>query len=129
MTTSNKSKPASDSMAKKKEKTVRSAGKKKTESPVDMLLADNEHLKTAVQQIEKQFGDGAIMALGNDSQSRIRGISTGSLSLDIALGGQGVPCGRIIEVFGPESSRQDYAGVARDCGGAEKRWYCSLCRC
>ena len=44
------------------------------------------------------------MALGNDSKQEIRGISTGSLSLDMALGGSGLPCGRIIEVYGPESS-------------------------
>ena len=76
----------------------------KTETKMDAMLSDNDNLKTAVQQIEKQFGDGAIMSLTNDMVSRIRGISTGSLSLDIALGGQGLPCGRIIEIFGPESS-------------------------
>ena len=64
----------------------------------------NAHLKTALQQIEKQFGEGAIMALGSGKAHRIPGIPTGSLSLDIALGGQGIPRGRIIEVFGPESS-------------------------
>jgi recombination protein RecA len=57
-----------------------------------------------VAAIEKQFGEGAIMALGADKAVRIEGIPTGSLSLDIALGGQGIPRGRIIEVFGPESS-------------------------
>jgi recombination protein RecA len=61
-------------------------------------------LKTAVQQIEKQFGEGAIMPLGTGQGARIAGISTGCLSLDMALGGQGIPCGRIVEVFGPESS-------------------------
>ena len=44
------------------------------------------------------------MSLDADATSRIRGISTGSLSLDIALGGQGLPCGRIVEIYGPESS-------------------------
>jgi recombination protein RecA len=57
-----------------------------------------------LQQIEKQFGQGSIMALGSESAVQIEGIPTGSLSLDIALGGQGIPRGRIIEVFGPESS-------------------------
>ena len=77
----------------------------KTEvSAVDRMLEDNEHLKTAVQQIEAQFGTGSIMALGNDSNQQIRGVSTGSLSLDMALGGSGLPCGRIIEIYGPESS-------------------------
>lgn len=96
-------------MAKKeKEKPARKKTDSKTESKtasrIDALLNDNENLKTAVQQIEKQFGDGSIMSLTNDGVSKIRGISTGSLSLDIALGGQGLPCGRIIEIYGPESS-------------------------
>ena len=77
---------------------------KKETSAVDTMLKEHENLSNAVQQIEKQFGDGAIMALGNDSATQIRGVSTGSLSLDMALGGQGLPCGRIIEVYGPESS-------------------------
>ena len=91
----------------KKAKTPKTTSKKSKAAevkPVDKLLNDNENLKTAVQQIEKQFGDGSIMALGNDNVSRIRGIPTGSLSLDIALGGQGLPCGRIVEIYGPESS-------------------------
>ncbi len=68
------------------------------------MLEDNPTLKTTVAQIEKQFGEGAIMALGADYAKKIEGIPTGSLSLDLALGGQGVPRGRIIEIFGPESS-------------------------
>src|SRR5687767_8416352 len=68
------------------------------------LIEQNETLKTTLQQIEKQFGEGSIMPLGADSHYRIEGIPTGSLSLDIALGGQGIPRGRIIEIFGPESS-------------------------
>jgi recombination protein RecA len=88
----------------KKTKPTKSDKKAPELTPVDTMLNEHEHLKTAVQQIEKQFGDGAIMALGSGATSRIRGISTGSLSLDMALGGQGMPCGRIIEVFGPESS-------------------------
>lgn len=91
--------------APKSTKTTTTTAKKKTAvSPMESMLSDNENLKTAVQQIEKQFGDGSIMSLTNDGTSRIRGISTGSLALDIALGGQGLPCGRIIEVYGPESS-------------------------
>jgi recombination protein RecA len=61
-------------------------------------------LKNALAQIEKQFGKGAIMQLGENSLTDIPGISTGALSLDIALGGRGLPRGRIIEIFGPESS-------------------------
>ncbi len=67
------------------------------------MLEGNPNLKTTVAQIEKQFGEGAIMPLGWDKTAQIDGISTGSLSLDIALGGQGIPRGRVVEVFGPES--------------------------
>jgi recombination protein RecA len=61
-------------------------------------------LKTAIAQIEKEFGEGAIMPLGSERITRVEGISTGCLSLDIALGGFGIPRGRIVEIFGPESS-------------------------
>jgi len=61
-------------------------------------------LETALAHIEKQFGKGAIMKLGQASALNVESISTGSLSLDLALGVGGLPRGRIIEVFGPESS-------------------------
>lgn len=68
-------------------------------------MADDRELKNALSQIEKQFGKGSIMHLGGDGDaSDIQGISTGALSLDLALGGMGLPRGRIIEIFGPESS-------------------------
>jgi len=76
----------------------------KTESKAEGILNQNPNLKTALTQIEKQFGEGAIMPLGLDRTPSLSGISTGSLSLDLALGGFGVPHGRIIEIFGPESS-------------------------
>ena len=61
-------------------------------------------LEAALSQIQKQFGKGSIMKLGDDSQMNIAAISTGSISLDIATGIGGVPKGRIIEIYGPESS-------------------------
>jgi recombination protein RecA len=64
----------------------------------------DRELKNALAQIEKQFGKGAIMQLGEGSVADVPGVSTGALSLDIALGGRGLPRGRIIEIFGPESS-------------------------
>ena len=61
-------------------------------------------LETALAQIKKQFGEGAVMRLGQDSALNVEAIPTGSLSLDLALGIGGLPRGRIIEVYGPESS-------------------------
>jgi len=61
-------------------------------------------LDRAVSQIERTFGKGSIMRLDEEAFLAIPGISTGALSLDLALGGKGIPRGRIIEIFGPESS-------------------------
>lgn len=63
-----------------------------------------EALANALKQIEKQFGKGSIMKLGEQTDRRVSTISTGSLSIDIALGVGGYPRGRIIEIYGPESS-------------------------
>jgi len=61
-------------------------------------------LERVVAQIEKQYGQGAIMQMDEQHYAKIEGISTGALSLDIALGGKGIPRGRVSELFGPESS-------------------------
>jgi recombination protein RecA len=61
-------------------------------------------LQRVIAQIEKQYGQGAIMQMDEHSYARIEGIPTGSLSLDIALGGAGIPRGRVTELFGPEAS-------------------------
>jgi len=79
------------------------AGKKAAKAG-PAFLDDNPALRNTLAQIEKEFGEGSIMPLGLDAQAPIEGISSGSLSVDLALGGKGFPRGRIIEVFGPESS-------------------------
>ncbi|MHC4166191.1 MAG: recombinase RecA [Planctomycetota bacterium] len=61
-------------------------------------------LKRVISQIEKQYGQGSIMQMDEQQYAKIEGIETGSLSLDIALGGRGIPRGRVTELFGPESS-------------------------
>ena len=61
-------------------------------------------LNTAITQLEKKYGKGAIMNLAGGTSEPIEGLSTGSLSLDIALGIGGIPRGRICEIYGPESS-------------------------
>ncbi|MEG1016855.1 MAG: DNA recombination/repair protein RecA, partial [Oscillospiraceae bacterium] len=68
------------------------------------MLDKQKALDTAIAQIEKQFGKGAVMKLGQNTTMNIETIPTGSLSLDIALGIGGLPRGRIVEIFGPESS-------------------------
>ena len=69
------------------------------------MLDKEKAIELALSQIEKQFGKGAIMRLGNDEPlPDVAAIPTGSLSLDLALGVGGVPRGRVIEIFGPESS-------------------------
>ena len=70
-----------------------------------MAAADrNSALETAIAQIEKQCGKGAVMRLGQNQAMQVEAISTGSLSLDLALGIGGLPRGRITEIYGPESS-------------------------
>ena len=69
-----------------------------------MAFDKNKALETALGQIEKQFGKGAVMRLGRNENMHVDAISTGSLTLDIALGIGGLPRGRIIEIYGPESS-------------------------
>lgn len=68
------------------------------------LSAKESALQTALDQIEKKFGKGSIMKLGENAAMNIEAISTGSIALDCALGIGGVPKGRIIEIYGPESS-------------------------
>ena len=61
-------------------------------------------IETAMQQIEKLYGKGSIMRYGDNAEPNVEAIPTGSLALDVALGIGGVPKGRIIEIYGPESS-------------------------
>ena len=79
--------------------------KKAPEQEVPVSADDKKKaLQTSISGIEKKFGKGAIMKLGSSTQMKVSAIPTGSLTLDIALGIGGVPRGRIIEIFGPESS-------------------------
>lgn len=75
-----------------------------TEAKPAPVSAEEKALNNTISQIEKTFGAGAIMKLGEGSHLEVEGVSTGALSLDLALGGKGLPRGRIVELFGPESS-------------------------
>jgi recombination protein RecA len=97
-------KAAKDAAKDKEAKLDEGRGGKKGAKPIPSFLEDNATLRNTLAQIEKEFGEGSIMPLGLDAQAPIEGISSGSLSVDLALGGKGFPRGRIIEVFGPESS-------------------------
>jgi recombination protein RecA len=76
----------------------------KTSGTESKAASSGGALERAIAQIEKQYGTGSIMKMDESNISAVEGISTGALSLDIALGGKGVPRGRVCELFGPESS-------------------------
>ena len=80
------------------------AVKEKETSETNVSEERSKALKLAIEKIEKDFGKGAIMKLGDKATVNVDAIPTGSLALDIALGIGGVPRGRIIEIYGPESS-------------------------
>lgn len=74
-------------------------------TPINAPVSDKDKaLKTALEQLEKQYGKGTVMRLGENASMNVEHISTGSLSLDLALGIGGLPKGRIVEMYGPESS-------------------------
>ena len=77
---------------------------KKTKKDVSASPEKGKSLESALSQIETQFGPGTIMRMGEKGVQRIPSISTGSLGLDLALGIDGLPKGRVVEIFGPESS-------------------------
>ena len=80
------------------------AEKSQTKAAAAMADDKKRAIETAMQQIERTYGKGAIMRFGDNSASNVESVSTGSLALDLALGIGGLPKGRIIEIYGPESS-------------------------
>src|ERR1700759_2697720 len=68
------------------------------------IMEQNKALENALAQIDKQFGKNSVMRLGDKGSMDVKAIPTGALSLDIALGIGGLPRGRVIEIYGPESS-------------------------
>jgi recombination protein RecA len=90
-------------MAEKKTAS-RSASGSKNDVGAKEAKAKDAALQAAVTQIEREYGQGSVMRLGDQNAVQVEAISTGALSLDLALGVGGVPRGRIVEIFGPESS-------------------------
>ena len=86
-------------MTKNNLKVVKTDNKKAQE-----LKEKNKSLEAAISQIDQNFGKGSVMRLGQQQALDVEAISTGSLSLDLALGIGGLPKGRIVEIYGPESS-------------------------
>lgn len=86
-------------------------------------------LNQALGKIEKEFGKGSVMKLGEATSMAIDVISTGSIGLDIAVGIGGLPKGRIIEVYGPESSGKTTGCTSYSSRSAKARWNSSVYRC
>ncbi|GAB5403608.1 MAG: recombinase RecA [Aureliella sp.] len=109
-------------MAKKNTTSKKSPKSPKASGPPGMkeVYKREPGLKNTLEQIEKQFGEGSIMPLGGEALLKINGVATGSLSLDMALGGVGVPRGRIIEIYGPESSGKTTLAL-HVCAEAQKK--------
>ena len=83
-------------------------------------------LQAAMSKIEKDFGKGSIMRMGDEQIENVEVIPTGSVALDTALGVGGYPRGRIIEIYGPESSGKTTLAIHGYCRSTEAGWYCSL---
>lgn len=108
MATVTKEKAQADKQEKSQEKASgKNASSEKATDKQDKGTPSGERLKAlglALDAIKKQYGDGSIMKLGDSKHSQIETVPTGALSLDVALGVGGLPRGRIIEIYGPESS-------------------------
>ena len=85
-------------------------------------------LEAALVQIEKQFGKGSVMKLGDAAATQISVIPTGSIQIDAALGVGGIPRGRIIEIFGPESSGKTTIALQM-VASAQAGRHCGIYRC
>ncbi|MEM8835638.1 MAG: recombinase RecA [Planctomycetota bacterium] len=82
--------------------------------------AKDEAVERAVTQIERSFGKGSIMKMDENAYAAVPGIPTGTISLDLALGGKGIPTGRIVEIYGPESSGKTTLALSVIAGSQKK---------
>lgn len=91
---------------------------KAKENADKLRLEKLKALESTLGNIEKTYGKGSIMKLGDDAIEKIESISTGSIGLDFALGVGGLPKGRVVEIYG-RKLRQNNAGLACDCRGSK----------
>src|SRR6478735_9552727 len=92
-----------------------------------MAGADREKaLDAALAQVEKQFGKGSVMRLGDETRAPLEVIPTGSIALDVALGVGGLPCGRIVEIYGPESSGKTTIAIHTIAEAQKKGGICAI---
>jgi RecA/RadA recombinase len=122
-------------MTKNNLKVVKPDSKKTQE-----IKEKNKSLEAAISQIDQNFGKGSVMRLGQQEALDVEAISTGSLSLDLALGIGGLPKGRIIEIYGPESSgkttlalqvvaeAQKSGGICAFVDAKDMQWNLCLCK-
>ncbi len=92
---------------------------KEKEAAKEIAKEKLKALSLTIEKIEKAYGKGTIMKLGGDAVEQIASISTGSISLDNALGIGGLPVGRVVEIYGPESSGKTTSSAPRDCKRSE----------
>ena len=111
-------------MTKNNLKVIKSDSKKAQETK-----EKHKSLEAAISQIDSNFGKGSVMRLGQQEALDVESISTGSLSLDLALGIGGLPKGRIIEIYGPESSGKTTLALQVVAEAQKKRWNMRVCRC
>ena len=99
----------------------------KTDNKKEQELKEKKSLEAAISQIDQNFGKGSVMRLGQQQALDVEAISTGSLSLDLALGIGGLPKGRIIEIYGPESSGKTTLSITSCCRSTKSRR--NMCFC
>jgi recombination protein RecA len=86
-------------------------------------------LKLTIDKIDKDFGKGSVMMMSDKGDRKMEVVSTGSLGLDVALGVGGLPKGRIVEIYGPESSGKTTVAYTCNCRSPKERWHLRHYRC